>query len=368
MDTDTFISKSRDIHGNKYDYSLVSYTNNKSTIIITCRNHGIFTNRADSHLRGSGCPECSKEQLSLKNRLSKEEFIEKAESKHGDLYDYSETNYKNLNTKVEILCNLHGRFSQNARNHINGSGCPECSHEKRIINNRSNLEEFIKKSEEIFGILTYQYDKSFYVNSKTTITITCLEHGDFEVKPVHHINSKSGCKKCSKSYRRKTNDFISDSKKIHGDKYSYEKTLFASTDKLVKITCYVHGDFEQKASHHLLDHGCKKCNESKGEKIIGSILENLGIDYVREKKFKECKSKKDALLKFDFYLPKKNICIEYDGIQHFEPLDFFGGIEGFEIQKENDNIKDKFCQQEKIKLIRIGYNENILNKIKNEID
>jgi very-short-patch-repair endonuclease len=368
MDTNSFISKSREIHKNKYDYSLVSYTNNKSKVEIICENHGIFINRADSHLKGSGCLECSREKLSLKYSLSNEEFINKAKNKHESIYDYSNVKYKNLNSKVDILCNIHGIFSQNARNHLNGSGCPKCSHNSRVKNNRSDLLEFIKKSEGIFGVGHYEYNKSVYVNSKTRIIISCKEHGDFQIKPVHHINFKSGCKKCSKSYRRSTEDFINDSKKIHGEKYSYEKTVFKSTDRFVKITCYTHGDFKQKASHHLLGHGCTKCNESKGERIIGSILEQLGIESVREKRFKECRSRKNSLLKFDFYLPKKNICIEYDGIQHFEPLDFFGGIEKLEIQKENDSIKNLFCENKKIKLIRIKHSENILNRIKNEID
>lgn len=368
MDPNLFISKSREIHKNKYDYSLVSYSNNKDKIEIICKVHGTFKQRADLHLKGSGCKECSRNELSLRFSLNNEEFINRATNKHGEIYDYSKVDYKGVNCKVDILCHFHGIFSQNARNHLSGSGCPKCSHLNRVKNNRSNLEKFIKKSEEIFGAGVYGYDKSIYINSKTKITLICRHHGEFQVKPAHHTNSKSGCKKCSKSYRRSTEDFIKEAKNIHGEKYSYENTIFKSTDCLVKIECSKHGEFEQKASHHLLGSGCTRCKESKGERKVASILDDLGLKYKREKTFKKCKSIKDSKLRFDFYLIEKNICIEYDGIQHFEPLDFFGGIDGLETLKKNDHIKEVFCKAEKIKLIRIKYNENILNKIKNEID
>ena len=62
-------------------------------------------------------------------------------------------------------------------------------------------------------------------------------------------------------------------------------------------------------------------------------------------------------LKFDFYLPDYNCCIEYDGKQHFEPIDYFGGKNGFIKTQERDDIKNQYCKNNDIKLIRIPYTD-----------
>ena len=101
---------------------------------------------------------------------------------------------------------------------------------------------------------------------------------------------------------------------------------------------------------------CPICNSSNGEQRISYILNNLGITYKIQYRFSDCKGD-NKTLPFDFYIEDKNILIEYDGIQHFEPIDFFGGKEGFEKQQKYDNIKNQYCKDNNIKLIRIPYFE-----------
>lgn len=96
---------------------------------------------------------------------------------------------------------------------------------------------------------------------------------------------------------------------------------------------------------------------SKGEKQISEILEKLNIKFKREYKFDNCKN--INVLSFDFYLPDYNFCIEYDGKQHYEPNDFFGGINSFEKIKHNDKIKNEYCKNNNIHLIRIRYDDDI---------
>ena len=108
--------------------------------------------------------------------------------------------------------------------------------------------------------------------------------------------------------------------------------------------------------------GCPICNESKGEKEIRIFLENNAIKYSRNKRFNKCKDKKT--LPFDFYLPKYNLCIEYDGLQHFKSIEFWGGEISLLEQKQRDQIKTTFCKENNIKLRRIKYDENILEKLK----
>lgn len=103
------------------------------------------------------------------------------------------------------------------------------------------------------------------------------------------------------------------------------------------------------------------CLNSKGEAIIKTILNERNINYIPQKTFNDCRDINP--LPFDFYLPDYNACIEYDGIQHYEPVDLFGGIEAFGKTKIHDNIKNLYCQQNGILLLRIKYDQDILMTI-----
>ena len=108
--------------------------------------------------------------------------------------------------------------------------------------------------------------------------------------------------------------------------------------------------------------GCSNCNESKGEKEIAKFLDKYKIVYDRQKKFAGCRNIFE--LPFDFYIPSMRTCIEFDGKQHFEPMEFFGGIPAYETLKINDNIKTEYCEDNYINLIRIRYDqENIIWEI-----
>lgn len=112
---------------------------------------------------------------------------------------------------------------------------------------------------------------------------------------------------------------------------------------------------------NLLSCGCLK---SRGERKISEILTELDIPYSYQHKFPDCKSPFSNLpLYFDFYLPDYDCCIEYDGEQHFHPIDHFGGAEQFEKTKLRDKVKTDYCDNRQIKLIRIPYLDyNILDK------
>ena len=96
--------------------------------------------------------------------------------------------------------------------------------------------------------------------------------------------------------------------------------------------------------------------QSKGEMYIKELLTQYNIKFIKQKRFKECKNKRT--LPFDFYLPDYNTCIEYDGEQHFRPIDYWGGEEKFKINPLNDQIKNDFCKNNNINLIRISYTKN----------
>lgn len=294
-------------------------------------------------------------------------FIEKSSIKHNNFYSYEYSNYINNNTKIIITCPIHGNFTQSPKNHyLKGCGCPKCGNEKRSTSSSKGLENFINESNKIHKN-KYKYQNSIYINTNTKIIITCPEHGNFEQLPLHHIKG-IGCSKCSNNYNKTKSEFIEIAKDIHSNKYNYDKTIFINNSVKVTIVCPKHGEFTQSPYHHLKGFGCKKCSDSKGEIFIDKYLSNSNIKFIRNKTFDDCIYK--SKLKFDFYLNEYNICIEYDGRQHYEAVDYFGGNEALHISKKRDNIKNKYCKNNNIKLFRIKYSDNIekkLEKIKNYI-
>lgn len=284
-----FIEKCMKIHGDKYDYSLVKYTNNKTKVKIICKEHGIFEQRPDCHTH-QGCPRCSGNV-----KITNNEFILRANQKHQSKYDYSLTNYKNNSTKVKIICQQHGIFEQSPKDHIRGIGCW----------------------------------------------------------------------KCKKNYPLTQYDFLSKAKEIHGDNYDYSKSEYISALTKLTIICKRHGEFKQTPNKHLtLEQGCPRCKKSKKMNEICLILEKNNIYYENEKTIKGCVSKNNKLLYFDIFIESKNLAIEYDGEQHFRPVENWGGEKSLKEVKERDAIKNQFCKNNNIELIRISYSEKIEERMK----
>jgi hypothetical protein len=293
---------------------------------------------------------------------STDDFIKKSQEIHGSKYDYSEANYENSKTLLTIVCPIHGKFNQTPNHHTAGKGCPKCGFEKRILVRRYTIDEFINRVKEIHGN-NYDYSKVIYKNSRTPVIISCPKHGEFLQTPKSHLRGR-GCSKCGterliKVLKSTTDEFIGRVKEIHKNKYDYSKVNYKGSTKLVEIICPKHGVFSQTPQSHLRGEGCSRCSESKGELLINNILTNKKIKFVRQKRFLDCKLvsefKKCHPLPFDFYIPKFKTCIEFDGFQHFIPVKRWGGEERLEKQKIIDKFKNQYCEQNKIKLIRIPY-------------
>lgn len=137
--TQYFIERAKDIHGNKYDYSIAKYIAAIKKVKIICKKHGMFEQTPNAHLSGSGCSKCRNINLSKKFMSNKESFIKKCINVHGDKYDYSLVEYKGAHVKVKIICKEHGVFIQKAANHSNNKrGCPLCGLESRKKSIRKN--------------------------------------------------------------------------------------------------------------------------------------------------------------------------------------------------------------------------------------
>ncbi len=191
--TKLFLEKSKKIHNEKYDYSLVQYINAHTKVKIICKIHGIFEQKPDAHIRNHGCKLCNGG-----TKYNNKDFIEKAKLIHDDKYDYSLVEYNNNTTSVKIICKKHKfLFEQKPQNHMNGCGCPKCGLELLKFKKIDTKESFIKKSIKLHSY-KYDYSDVVYRNSKTKVKINCLEHGSYEQIPNSHL-SGAGCPFCKES-------------------------------------------------------------------------------------------------------------------------------------------------------------------------
>ena len=362
LSKEEFIEKARKIHGNKFDYSLVEFNKITDKIIIICQKHGTFKQRADSHFKHS-CRKCQDEIKSKNTRMKSEDVIKQFKKIHKNKYDYSLVNYINKRTKVKIICPNHGIFYQIPYEHKNGNGCSVCGMERMKISKLKN-KEWIDKCINKYKN-KYDYSLVNYITDRINVKIICPIHGELNQKPKDHY--KTGCGLCNKIQKSLTNSqiFIEKCKKIYDGKYDYSLVSYINNKTKVKIICHKHGVFEQRPDLHLR-HGCPSCNQSRGEIKIRILLDNLKINYLYQYKFENCKNIRQ--LPFDFYLPDYNTCIEFDGKQHYESIKYFGGQKNLLEIKMKDEIKNFYCENNNIKLIRVGYKEDVNKKLKSILE
>lgn len=296
------------------------------------------------------------------------EFIQEAIQIHGNKYDYSKVNYTGTHYKVCIICPIHGEFQQYPSDHLHGSGCPYCGNLKKGSTKKDSKETFIKKSQLIHGD-KYNYGKVNYINSKTLVEIICSKHGSFQQRPNDHLNG-CGCPKCGyESYSNSERDWISKVQKFHNNKYDYSKVQYINYETPVTIICPIHGEFQQSPHNHTR-YGCPICNSSKGEKFIVNYLNENKIKFISQYKIQiDSNINSSGIAYIDFYIPEYNLFIEYNGIQHYIPIEYFGGKITLDKQIKRDNYVRNYCKENNINLLEIPYTEENLTLIlKNKIN
>lgn len=282
-------------------------------------------------------------------KLSKEEFVKRARAIHGGKYDYSEVEYVDAITYVKIKCPIHGFFMQRPVSHVNAKQqCPKCAHQSY----KKEQDEFIEQAKAIYGE-KYTYEKVDYKSNKDRVVVTCKKHGDFEIRPDNFLHGH-GCFKCGLEKSAQTRaltleQFIEKAKSIYGDKYTYENAVYKNSETYITITCKKHGDFEITPDNFLRGHSCPHCSKSFMELRVKGILDENHINYEEQKQFEWLKDR--GKLKLDFYLPDYNIAIECQGLQHFKPVEIFGGEDNFVLTQKRDETKKELCEKNGIKLL-----------------
>ena len=281
FNTDNFTQKSKEIHGNYYDYSKTEYKNNRTKVVITCPIHGDFEQRPDLHLEGSQCPTCAGNE-----EITTEQFIQEARKVHGNKYDYSKVEYKTSKSKVTIICPIHGEFEQIAYNHMIGRGCRKCYDENQGL----SKEEFIERARETHGDF-YDYCKTNYNTIHENVKIICPVHGEFQQLAGNHLLG-NGCPECAKEKLGFWNpEFI---KKHHAGKLNNPCTFYiiecySSNEQFIKVGI-TSRTIEERYQNNLTIYNYKTLYEYRSTLLDCSELEQKLLkefkDYQYEPEYK----------------------------------------------------------------------------------
>lgn len=291
--------------------------------------------------------------------MSTAKFAERGRLKHGPKFDYAASRYQAFTKPIECFCKQHGQFCTTPKTHLHtrSGGCPGCRSEQLSRALRKSSLQFVQDARDVHGDM-YDYSLVDYQGVLEPVAIGCPVHGVFWMRPARHLEGR-GCKQCKfqefSDERRLTFwQFIEAVAEQHGvDRYDYFLEGHVNQRSTLRIKCPEHGVFYQTASSHLRGHGCPSCQHSAGEKRVHDALTALGIAFETQKRFFDCRHKRS--LPFDFFVPSHRLLIEFDGKQHFESSDRWGGESQLELVKKRDQIKTDFANHYGLSLLRIPF-------------
>ena len=385
------------------------YTKTKDNYVYICNKHGEYKQTWQNHKEGKGCRECGLERVKIKNAKTDKCYLQECKQKGLDLPIEP---YVNNIKKIRHKCSKGHIYEQTPRDHLRGSGCPYCSGQAKRVDKEYYLVQCKERG--------YDLPIEKYINSKTPINHKCKQGHVYKQTPNAHL-SGNGCPKCKGNYKRTPRDYYDECKdkgydipieyfvdvktpikhkcskghvykqrpsvhlqgqgcpKCRRASYNYyynlwlkdnidlptkEQKINSSVD-VVDFICSKGHKYMQQANQHTF-YGCPVCNESHGERLIRSYLDKNHIKYEPQKRFKGLKDKK--LLSYDFYLPKKNVLIEYQGLQHYESTKYFGGNERLEKQQYHDKLKREYAKNNGYILLEPTYKLDTQAKINDYLD
>lgn len=402
------------------------YIDAKTPIKHYCKRHNLLWDVCpQSILNGSGCPECGKEKISNKKGKTHEQYVSEVSNINPNIEVIEK--YIGANIPIKHLCKEHNIiWNAYPTNILRGHGCPYCagnikkSHDQYVyevskinpfievveqyINARTPIMHRCKIDGHEWSVAPYvilrgdgcpkcagnakkthdEYVKEVsivnsnievigqYINANTPILHRCKIDGYIWYATPANILFGCGCPECKKRilsniFKKSHKQYVEEVASINSDIEVLEQYINSHTPILHR--CKQDGYMWKIAPSNVLSgQGCPCCQESQGERQIRQWLEKNNIAYIYQNPFDDCRDKK--ILPFDFYLPEHNICIEFDGRQHFEPVDFAGkGNEWAEEQfiktKKHDEIKTKYCKDNNIHLLRIPYFKNVEEELNN---
>lgn len=296
-------------------------------------------------------------------KYNTEWFIQRMKESHpNDYKDYEvKSEYVNSHTRIKMFhkkCGLLFEITPNS--FISGRGCLKCGHERATkvqMKSAQQVNNDFPKGVYLIGKYTGSLKKA-HVHCRVC-------NKSYYIRP-HDLIRRQQCPFCSGYNKETTETFRDYLKSETGNEYC----LLGDYKKANEYVTIKHNlcGYTYKVTPHNFKHGrrCPKCKQSIGESLIRKILQDSDISFIPQKTFEGCKDK--TYLSYDFYIPSKNILIEYQGEQHYRPVELFGGEEKFAIQKSHDKLKRDFAKEHKIKLIEVPYKVNTYKSIKKFID
>lgn len=294
----------------------------------------------------------------MTKKKTHEEFVKDVYNLVGDEYTVIGT-YTLSKNKVLLRHNKCGKeWEVKANNFMNGNRCKHCRELKRV----KSYEKYSKELENKYkGNIVIE---GIYKTHDVKIKHRCLKHNHtFLVSPTNALrqHKKFLCPKCVNEYnhdkqKKDINKLLKDLKDKHGTRILLEGGYVNTHTKTTFRCTECSNTFKSEPNQVIRLSGCPYCKSSKGELLIQDLLNKHNVEFEREKRFKECRYKRE--LPFDFYIPSINTLIEFDGLQHTKVVDFFGGEDYLREIQIRDGIKNKYAQDNNIRLIRIPYTQN----------
>lgn len=287
-----------------------------------------------------------------KNQKTHEQYIEELKDKnvHFDKFIFL-SNYINAKTKIHCKCKVCGyEWDTLPVVLLRGSDCKQCFDNKRKLTH----EEFLSRIGDNIQILTK------YATNHDKVLCRCkIDKHEWMARPADLMRG-IGCPKCKASkvgdLTRKTHDeFLKDFSKLNKNNISILGIYKNNRTKIKCICNNCNTVFYANPKTLLKNSGCPICFISNGESIISNYLNINNINYVPQKRFYDLRGVNGGVLSYDFYLPDYNILIEYQGKQHYCPVDAFGGEEYYKIQIEHDNRKRNYAKSQNMRLLEICY-------------
>lgn len=410
-----FISRAQEVHGDKYDYSLVEYVNGQTQVKIVCRQHGLFEQRPMVHIHSkSGCPKCSCNFRTYKYKISELEALcpdmvkgqihgganAKAQYRflcpiHGEYtrtlkqrlvqklgcrkcagnerltIDEAERRaptmvkgqtWINNHSKYWFECPKHGRFKTSFKTHVKAlktglNGCLKCQHESIGERNRRSVEEIARLFPDFIP------GQTSLPGAYSKYRFLCPVHGEYRRSVNSRLSQGGGCQKCGRAriaeaIRDRVGWTIEEMEIECPDLVRGQRYEGISSSVKYIFTCDKHGNYLQRFSDHRRGVGCPKCCMSRSERKIAEWLSSRlqGETFESQKRFETCRYKKK--LSFDFGSDVLKVLLEYNGRQHYHASKFRWyqiTAKQVKVNQARDCVKRNWARRNGYKLIVVPY-------------
>ena len=331
------------------------YINSKSRVDAECLIHNYsWSPFANNLCRGQGCPMCGVEKSSNTQRKTHEQFVKEVALINPNIEIIGK--YKRYSEKVEAKCKICGDiFSVRAGHLLEGQGCKKCYQNSMKKTHEKFIEDFYENNQNADNIVLHNK----YVDSLVRMSCECKICGHTWTTKPQLLTEGHGCPICARKIAGESKSLSQEEIENRVKNANPHVKIIGKYTKLkdkIECKCLLCNNIWFPVVGNILHgSGCPFCSVSKGEIRIIDALTNMNVLFETQKTFDELLGLYGGKLSYDFYLPNYNLLIEFQGKQHYEPVDWFGGEEKFKYQQEHDKRKREYAFDNNYKLLEIPY-------------